>query len=46
MMQVVKSINLRDIHRKWIRNGSYPHFYLAFVARHVERVGIRRRIGG
>ena len=41
MVQVVKSVNLRDIHRKRIWKRSYPQFHLPFVSRHVERITVR-----
>ena len=40
-MQVIKSVNLRDIHRKRIWKQSYPQLLLPLMSRHVESIKIR-----
>ena len=40
MVQIIKSVNLRDIHRKGIGEESYPQFTLPFVSRHVEGIPV------
>ena len=43
-VQVIKSFNLRNIHRKRVRKRSYPQSDLSFVPWHVERICVRSPI--